>query len=76
MKHSESERIRRITNLLELIINEIKAFNKADLSNLDGKDRVIGHLLRQQTWIIERDIICNYERISVLSSYLDEKMGE
>ena len=76
MKHSESEKIRHITNLLELIINEIKAFNKADLSSLDGKDRVIGHLLRQQTWIIERDIICNYERISVLSSYLDEKMGE
>lgn len=76
MKHSESEKIRHITNLFELIINEITAFNKADLSSLDGKDRVIGHLLRQQTWIIERDITSTYERISILSSYLDEKMGE
>lgn len=76
MKHSESEKIRHITNLFELIINEIKTFNKTDLSSLDGKDRVIGHLLRQQTWIIERDITCTYERISILSSYLDEKMGE
>lgn len=46
MKHSDSEDIRRITNLFGLLINEMKAFNKADLSSLDNKERVIGNLLR------------------------------
>ncbi len=75
MKHSDSEKIRRVTNLFGLLINEMKAFNKADLSSLDNKERVIGNLLRQQVVIIERDITCAYERISILSSCLDEKSG-
>ncbi len=75
MKHSDSEKIRHITNSFGLLINEMKAFNKADLSSLDNKERVIGNLLRQQVVIIERDITCAYERISILSSCLDEKNG-